>query len=112
MKSKFDTLQYQSLLINDQPKTLVRVMLEKEVIANETVKNKPPWVVEDDGTFIVDLSTYESRNDVTVDAWTWACTSTYVSSSKALEGPFHKGDQQNQYRLVKRYYKCKQSSDL
>lgn len=112
MKSKFDTLQYQSLLINDQPKTLVRVMLEKEVIANETVKNKPPWHVEDDGTFIVDLSTFESRNDVTVDAWTWACTSTYVSSSKALEGPFHKGDQQNQYRLVKRYYKCKQSSDL
>ena len=112
MKSKFDTLQYQSLLINDQPKNLVKVMLEREGIENETVKNKPPWHVEDDGTFIVDLSTFECRNDVTVDAWTWVCTSTYVSSSKTQEGPFHKGDQQNEYRLVKRYYRCKQSSDL
>ena len=86
-------------------------LLQNKSISNFTVKTKIPYHVTKSATFVVDISTFENKNDITVDCWRWDLNKTYVSSTPSIEGYIVtvKGNDIESYSIVKRKYICKQN---
>ena len=48
----------------------------------------------------------KDREDLCTDAWRWKLWDTYPTLSPSFEGPYHKGNNPSEYRVVHRIYKC------
>ena len=48
----------------------------------------------------------KDRKALCTDVWRWKLWDTYPTSSPSFEGPYHKGNNPSEYRVVRRTYKC------
>ena len=74
-----------------------------------------PWHVVGSFSFVVDSSSLASKNDIGIDAWRWSVNKTKTTSTSALdmEGCYKPDSNKlNQYRVVKRHYKCTANPDM
>ena len=82
-------------------------LLLDEMSTQYSVKEKPPWHVTESSCFLVDISTFANRNDVSIDCWHWRLDKTYITSSASLSHGnvnLHKGNDENCYRVVRRIF--------
>ena len=64
-----------------------------------------------DCIIVVDLRKLEDRENITHDSWFWKNDKSYNVPDNE-NGPFKKCNDEKQYRVVKRHYKCKDHNDL
>ena len=109
--SPHDTGTYQSLILKETSNAKLCKLLAHSDLDKHKIKGKVPWHVTEDATFAIDIATLDNKRDITIDAWKWNLSKTYVTSSKDFAS-FKKGNDKKVYRAVKRFYRCTDDSSL
>ena len=112
VKSPYDALTYKSICVSDTLEADMNLIIDKYGLQDYVVKQRPPWHVQQNCTFIIQITSLKSPKDITIDCWNWYQSKTYVLSSEAMAGPFQKGNEPSKFRSVKRIYKMKDNENL
>ena len=86
---KIDTLIQERNTINDTSIEGTNTFLLSSEILEENISNNVPWHVNCTCAIVVNLGMLKSRQDITIDSWTWTLSKSYVVSGEKY-GPFVK----------------------
>ena len=84
VSSPHDTSEYPSLEVKKRSNKYLCQLLNHSDLKEHLIKEKVPWHVTKDANFAVDASSLENKRDISIDAWRWQLSKTYVTSSEDL----------------------------
>ena len=112
ISSSHEVNNYISFELKDENNiTFVHILLEALKLI-DGISTSVAWHINKNCNILVDLNSLKSRQDITVDCWSWILSKTYILSSKNKDGPFRKGNFEKEFCLVKRIDKCNEPADL
>ena len=107
MESAHDVGSFKGLQLNHNLSTFETVQLiNGSSVKPYIIKSKLPWHVIGTLAFVIDSDTLKSSLDISINVWRWEVYKTLTSSDISEEASYSVCDRVEEYRIVKRYYKC------
>ena len=76
VKSPHDINSYASFILRDESIKAMNSFLLAEENSGRNISNQVPWHVTENYHVIVNMSSFKSRLDITVDSWSWILSKT------------------------------------
>ena len=92
IRSPHDVTSYTSFSLSENSVSVINDVLTAKVYDVEEVSTTVPWHVNKNCVILIDLEKLKSRDDITVDSWTWRNSKTYIVSSIKECGYYSVGD--------------------